>query len=359
MYRDYDRFEIEDFAFDESFQRWVNDVHADHADFWNNYLAEHPHQLDKILAARDLVLRLKESENPEIHTQLSETIWANVKSHADLAEKKRIMRRAWLSAAAAALLAVAAFAYFVGAPGKSRPAGPSSGLEVTSAGMDMIDFVADKGKADSVVLADGSTVVVEKNSRITYSARFGGRERVVHLNGEATFDVVKNPERPFLIFANKAVVKVLGTRFRVKAYDRSEKVVVAVRSGKVSVFEKKDFERNRSDPQLPGLILTANQQAEFSTEFEKFSKMLVPDPVLMTGVNRSEFEFDRTPLPEVFETLEKAYGVEIIYDRSLFAHRLLKVSLEDESLTEKLDIICKTMGLSYQIIDARIVIEKR
>ena len=355
MYRDFSRFEIEDFAFDESFQKWVNDAHSDHADFWNNYVTEHPHQLDKILAARDLVLRLKQSETLQTHQERSEAIWANVKSHVEAASGKRIFRRVWLPAAAVVVL-TSLFAYFfAGSPVKSKIAETLT----VSAEKSMAEFIADKGKPDSIVLGDGSKVVLETNSRITYAKQFEGKERIVYLKGEASFDVVKDPEHPFLIFANNAVVKVLGTSFRVKAYDQSEKVIVSVKSGKVSVFEKKDFEKNKSNPQLPGLILIANQQAEFSTELKKFSKMLVPNPKVLGNINKTEFDFNRTPLPEVFETLERAYGVEIIYDRSLFAQRLLKVSLEDETLTEKLDVICKTMELSYQIIDARIVIEKR
>jgi hypothetical protein len=57
--------------------------------------------------------------------------------------------------------------------------------------------------------------------------------------------------------------------------------------------------------------------------------------------------------------LEKTYGVDIVYDSDLFKNRSLTVSLEDESLYEKLDVICKTMNVTYQVVDAKVIIESQ
>lgn len=357
MFKDFSNFGIEDFAFDESFQKWVTD--GDHQDFWGRYMDEHPHQIDKILAARELVRQLKNGSPSGSDEDMADTIWSNVEKHMESSGRPLVHKVKWLYAAAA-VSALLVAAYFF------RPGGqaPLSVYEVSS-GKDLIEDVAmteyrnDRDSVLRVALEDGSTVSLEKGSRLSYSGSLKTGERTVYLDGEAFFDVERDPKRPFVVFASKTVVKVLGTSFRVKAHDHSEKVVVSVKSGKVSVFERKDFEKARENPQMSGLVLMPNQQAEFSNELEKFSKMIVPDPVILGGTNKKEFDFDRTPLPVVFSALEKAYGIEIIYDRDLLSDRLLKVSLEDETLTEKLDVICKTMGLSYHIVDARIIIEIR
>ncbi len=359
MFRDFSSFEIEDFAFDESFQKWVKDRDSDHSEFWQRYMKEHPHQIDKILAARELVQQLKSGSPAGLHREMAGTIWSNVEKHMESRRRPLFDRFKWMYAAAAVSVLLAA-AWFFRHGGES----PRSAYEISSVTdlaeeTAMTEYRNDRDSVLKIRLEDGSAVSLEKGSRLSYSGSLRTGERTVYLDGEAFFDVERNPKRPFVIFANKTVVKVLGTSFRVKAHDHSEKVVVSVKSGKVSVFERKDFEKARGNPQISGLVLMPNQQAEFSNDLEKFSKMIVPDPVILGDTNKKEFDFDRTPLPEVFSTLEKAYGIEIIYDRDLLAGRLLKVSLEDETLTEKLDVICKTMELSYNIVDARIIIEVR
>lgn len=358
MFRDFSNFGIEDFAFDESFQKWVTD--GDHQDFWGRYMEEHPHQIDKILAARALVQQLKNGSLSGADQDMADTIWSNVENHMESRERPLLYRVKWTYAAAAVSILLVA-TYFLRPDRQPLPMSAyeaSRGKEVIEEAK-MTEYRNDHDKVSKIALEDGSTVSLEKGSRLRYSGSLRTAERTVYLDGEAFFDVKRDPKHPFIIFASKTVVKVLGTSFRVKAHDHSEKVVVSVKSGKVSVFERKDFEKARENPQMSGLVLMANQQAEFSNELEKFSKMIVPDPVILDDTRKKEFDFDRTPLPQVFSTLEKAYGIEIIYDRDLLVDRLLKVSLEDETLTEKLDVICRTMGLSYHIVDARIIIEIR
>ncbi len=361
MFRDFSSFEIEDFAFDESFQKWVTANDAAHNDFWERYTEEHPHQIDKILAARELVLKLAARDSENRSDKMADAIWANVREHTQTPSLQ--LFRKWRLpqiAAAVALLVTGTCVYLWYGPVVEGPqdsltylAHPAPENGTLTERVNNTDTVID------MVLADGSTISLDRNSRISYPENFDSKERVVQLHGEAFFDIAKDPRRPFIIFANKTVVKVLGTSFRVKAYDDSAKVIVSVKSGKVSVFERKDFEKDQENPQMSGLVLMANQQAEFSKDLEKFSKTLVPEPLLVGSASKTEFDFDQTPLSNVFETLEKAYRIEILYDSDLVAGRSLKVSLEDETLFEKLDVICQTMGLSYHIVDAKVIIESQ
>lgn len=356
MFRDFSKFEIEDFAFDESFQKWVTDQDSDHSDFWEGYMNEYPHQIDKILSARELVLKLTVGESAVDRQAMAAAIWNNVRQRVYVKRSNVFQTGRWFRVAAAvSLLMVSTFLLYRFNTSVRQPSAHKTGANL--AGESVITYMNKEDKVMRVVLKDGSVVNLEKNSRLVWSNGFQGRERVVYLYGEAFFDIKKNPKQPFIIFANKTVVKVLGTSFRVKAYDHSPKVVVSVKSGKVSVFERKDFEKAVDNAPMSGLVLMANQQAEFSNDLKKFSKVLVPEPLLLGTANKKEFDFDQTPLSQVFETLEKAYGIEIICDKDLIAGRLLKIGLEDESLFEKLDLICKTMGLTYHIVDARIIIE--
>ncbi len=67
-------------------------------------------------------------------------------------------------------------------------------------------------------MPDGSTVWLNAGSKLNYDKSFGTKLREVTLTGEAFFDVVKNPDQPFVIHTHRIDVKVLGTQFNVKSY---------------------------------------------------------------------------------------------------------------------------------------------
>jgi hypothetical protein len=71
------------------------------------------------------------------------------------------------------------------------------------------------------------------------------------------------------------------------------------------------------------------------------------------------FEFDDTPVSEVFAVLEKSYSVDIVYDEELMHNCPLTASLTNESLFEKLNIICKAVEARYSLIDGQIVIDSK
>jgi transmembrane sensor len=81
-------------------------------------------------------------------------------------------------------------------------------------------------------LADGSTVNV--GPRTLLHVDFSKERRGVHLQrGEAMFQVIKDPSRPFIVNADTAAVRAVGTKFAVDRRDDS--VVVTVAEGKVAV----------------------------------------------------------------------------------------------------------------------------
>ncbi|MDX5397043.1 MAG: FecR domain-containing protein, partial [Hymenobacteraceae bacterium] len=89
-----------------------------------------------------------------------------------------------------------------------------------------------------VLLADGTQVWLNRNSKLRYPDTFEGNTREVYLEGEAFFDVQRNPEKPFLIHAQQSVTQVLGTSFNVEAYENQPEVKVTVVTGKVSLAEE-------------------------------------------------------------------------------------------------------------------------
>ncbi len=97
------------------------------------------------------------------------------------------------------------------------------------------EYLSQETLADTVnvLLADQTSVKLNKNSKLTYPDKFKNDERKVKLKGEAYFEVTHNKEKPFIVETEIALIKVLGTSFNVKTYDTINKVTV--QSGKVEL----------------------------------------------------------------------------------------------------------------------------
>jgi transmembrane sensor len=90
----------------------------------------------------------------------------------------------------------------------------------------------------TVTLPDGSEVILNANSALSYPEEFTAGARIVSLKGEAFFDIKRDVRRPFMIKTGNATTEVLGTSFSVTA--QSDSVVVTVVTGKVLLYEKKE-----------------------------------------------------------------------------------------------------------------------
>ncbi|MCF0054190.1 FecR family protein [Dyadobacter sp. CY356] len=223
----------------------------------------------------------------------------------------------------------------------------------------IIEVVNLNNKVKYIQLPDGSSVVLRKNSRISYNKQFDADRRVVILSGEAFFEVVKDPERPFFVYANELVTKVLGTSFSIKADESDKNVLVAVKTGKVSVFTKtdqraKEYESNKG---LSALLLTCNQQAAFERDISRLARSTISGAALLKiPIENQKFTYNATPVAEVFASLERAYGIEIDYNEKIMSHCSITATLGDEPLDNKLKWICAILEANYQVNENKISI---
>jgi transmembrane sensor len=210
-------------------------------------------------------------------------------------------------------------------------------------------------QAQQLQLPDASHVTLQPGSSLRYTTDLAGPRREVYLEGEAFFQVHKNPQRPFLVFTNQVVTTVLGTSFDVKAYPGQAQALVAVREGKVAVQprETAQLDVTPTHPAKLGVLLLPNQQVVYSVASRRLKKELVDKPVVLVP---QAFEFEERPVAEVFAALEKAYGVPIYYDRQKLAGCTVSITFYDEPLFEKLGLLCKSLGAYYTLADTQITI---
>jgi transmembrane sensor len=355
----YHSYKAEDFLTDDSFIAWIYNRDAAASAFWSDWIAQSQPNRSEALLAKDILeaLNLPDADVTEA-TLVHETgqILRRVSQNSE-SRKHPIFHRTWWYAAAALILLVGG-SWLVWRIPKKSPFLMSM-LPVAQPKDGVVEQANRTSKPVRVTLPDGSTVRLQPNSRIQHVAGFGQKVRAVVLTGEAFFDVVPNPKVPFLVYARDVVTRVVGTSFTVKAYDELPQVTVAVRTGRVTVYSRKELEqqRNAEKPEVTGVVLTPNQQVVFNPKEEIFRKELVEKPVFIAKNAASvSFEFEDVPLAEVFRRIEETYEIDIVYNEQLLQKCSLTASLTGLSLYEQLRLISKSLQGSYEVTDGKILI---
>lgn len=362
---DYKNYDIEDFLTDRSFVKWVVDRDEEAGIFWEACRESDTSLMEKIDHARALILSIRKVEQHPSEDQVK-SIWQKIDQEISdssfeanhRAANHRILK---IAASVSILLMMLAVSLFLREGGSITAPVVSAEIEVPAD--EFVDYRNDSGKPVRLSLADGSVVTLEGKSVLKYRNDYKGQaSREVFLEGEAFFDIAKNPQQPFLVYANEIVTKVLGTSFRVKAYGDEKDIVVTVKEGKVSVFSAKEVKTKAGDidSNVNGVILTPNQQVVYLRKEDFFNKTLIEKPeIVKIEAFQYNFKFDNTPVKKVFAVLQEAYGVEILFDEEVMKSCYITVPLGKEPLYEKLKIICRAIGASYELIDAKIVISSK
>ncbi len=357
---DYSNFEIEDFAANDSFIRWVLAPDHETVRFWTNFMIENPSFDAKISRARELVLNLKEVDETSPDLVRANMIWNRIEpqlsAHQDTSDQS--LGRFFSPLTVAATVSILVLASF-GIYQLSDTDFKFDRAGETLADIDFLEELNTSGSLLRIYLGDGSVVSLEDNSRLRYPKHFTGRtNREVYLTGEGFFDVAKNSKQPFLVHTKSITTKVLGTSFRIKAYENEKDIVVAVKEGKVSVFSYDALKKSKEhESEVNGVVLIPNQKVTYNVADNSFDKTLVDNPEKVdSNPPTTSLVFENSPVREVFSALERLYGIEIIFDEDAMENCFLTVPLGEEPLFEKLNIICRTIGASYELIDAAFVI---
>lgn len=328
-------------------------------DFWQAWLETKPENLGEWEQAIFLLDAVRLGLNDYASTYLPETIIAELLEKIKLTNSGQRETRnlkinfRWLAAASIVIALVVGSMLW-------KKSGVSSDyqLHVSELQSAFTEKVNTTSKTQMIVLPDGSTAELLPNSKISYADDFNTTNRKILLSGEASFEVTKNIHKPFLVYANKVVTKVLGTKFIVRAYETETDVKVNVKSGQVSVYREPADDTKIGKTLNNGLLLLPNQQAVFSRKSEEFSKTLVEEPEVLAlpATDKPVFVYDEVSISKVFEDIEKAYGITIRYNKEGLEGCQLSASLNHESFDQKLEIICKTVKATYQKFDGQIII---
>jgi len=353
---------INELLLDNRFVDWLINPQSPYAAYWLQWIQASEDNAALASAAKAFLLELQLAESSRENAPdeamsrqaLTGQVWDNIRESIGEEEAPvvRRMHRRWYWMVAAALtgLVLLAGMLFV-----TRPARQQSFLATTTGeNRPSPELVRYNGndKNELFFLPDGSKITLGKDARISYNRLMNGSKREVYLTGEAFFEVAKNPQKPFYIYTRNMVIKVLGTSFRVTASDKHESV--AVRTGKVSVYLKgQDLEQSAARILMPRQVCTYMPAANelVTSTYTSASK------IEMETEGAGKYNFEDKPLDTVFAKLESMYSMPVHYDKQTFSNCFITISLGNESLEEKLEVITKTVNASFSISDYGINIE--
>ena len=347
--KQYLHYTVEELALEQDFIDWVKTGKG--KEQWMAFLETYPGKAHTIHEAKRLVEVVEPLpvllESPMIEEEISRLMNTLELNETTQQPAKGKVKRILMVAAG---IAAAVLAWIgVVAPGAGEIPSQDYGALVSS--KKLVEQVNSSDHAIDILLPDGSAVKLSAGSRFSYAADFNdSTNRDVYLSGEAYFEVARDPRKPFRVFTNDLVTKVLGTSFTVRSFEAEKEINVTVRTGKVNVFRQRH----------QGLLLTANQQAIYSKQEKGLVRKLSEKPVIISPqITNQQMVFEDAPVVQVLELLKNAYGIGITYDKELMASCTITADLTDESIYRKLDLICRAIDAAYEIIDSEVYIQPK
>lgn len=357
--------EIEDFLADESFQSWVR--FKDDQQGWEEWTLENPKRAKLVEEARMWLLAMKVPEttlSPQAVQSALESTWEKIETREGNNNEihkaiVKFWKNHWIRGVAAVLVFGLFSSWFYNNQFASKDSGLIYNKLISENGEGLVEQTNNSDKPQIITLSDGSSVLLQPKSKLSYPKIFVGNERKVYLSGEGFFEISKNPEKPFFVFANEIVTKVVGTSFRIRAYANQSNIEVLVRTGKVKVRSNELIAKSNVDE----VVLLPNQAIRFGRKdliFNKITDITQDESLTHTigNIEQLSFEFTDIPVSQIFKTIEQAYLVEIDFPQEKLKECHLTTSLSDQPLPEKLKIICKSLGnnTNYEMNGNRISI---
>lgn len=272
-------------------------------------------------------------------------------------------KRAWLAAASILVLGSISWMFM-----------KSSSASNTTEQTKSASIVAQNGSRIRSLLPDGTTVWLNVGSKLLYGD-FSGPTREVKLEGEAFFDVVKNPDRPFIVHTSGIDIKVLGTSFNVKSYPEDKTVETTLYHGKVKVFRSAETEKSAVELK-PNEKLVLNKEAAIkpiilSESISRKSYGNIAEGVTITLIDSTKKEYERfetawiysrlefrgDSFEELARKLERWYNVKVIFKEEAAKQLNFNGSFEKETVEQAFFALKAAVPFEYEIRGNEIFVE--
>lgn len=202
-----------------------------------------------------------------------------------------------------------------------------------------------RGGEFDLILADGTVVWLNADSRLRYPVEFAGKERRVILEGEAYFQVKKNPDLPFRVEIRGQVVEVLGTEFNISGYKEEENIYTTLVNGKVKIATSRGE-----------IALLPGEQCIMDTGSGLLTKQEVKVEKVVSW-KEGKFILEEQTLEQIMQQFIRWYDITVFYQNPELKHKVFKGSVPRYSeLQQVLNILTKTGEVSFKIQNRTVVV---
>lgn len=206
-------------------------------------------------------------------------------------------------------------------------------------------LVIPRGGEYKLLLSDGTTVWLNSQSTITYPVSFSSNKRLVKLEGEAFFDVAKNPDSPFIVESKNNEIEVIGTRFNVRSYNDEDTFSTTLNEGRVRITNGKS-----------AVLLMPNQQVSKSDSAIKYDIRKVDASVHSAWVT-GKYIFKNESLEILFSRLSRWYDYNVEFKSESVRNMKFYGTIDKKEGIEKiLKLLNKTRKINYKVEDKKIII---
>ncbi len=353
----YLHYKIEDYLTDQKFKSWVLEPNPDLDHFWKSFLDQYPEKKDDLSKAKKMISALNFPDPPSIdfydREDLEELIHKVFKSSEINNKPERLYdlgiytiwnKFKWTSRAASILLLGLSLGVVWLLVFNSKNFEEKNTI--------VYEFVKNtkKGQKLTIHLEDGTLVQLNSNSRLRYSGHFDSM-RTVYLDGEAYFEVVEDPNRPFEVITQDVRTTVLGTKFGIRHNLESGLTDVALLEGKVKV-EPVGIINDASKPH----ILAPMEMVTFSSNSKRFDEGTL-DYKSFFGWKEDILVFKNDDFSDVIKKLEDWYGVEFIIMKQVSTDKDFTGEYQDEVLEDILVGIGYTFDVTYELNNKTVIIK--
>src|SRR5260221_6217029 len=234
-------------------------------------------------------------------------------------------RKTWV--AAAAVLLIITTGSYLWYRAKPSPNDRSKWLVV----------VTGTGERRKLILNDGTIVTLNEKSRLRYpKPPTGMKVRETEIEGEAFFELAKDPEHPFIVSSLHAEVTVLGTAFDVITSRQDSSVIIAMRDGKVAL------RGDRMDTAMV-IYLSKGDVGILEKEGRLAREQGIPgNENYFSWIDNGSLSFDGVPLTQVITQLKRIYGRNIRLNNPSLKNSKITLFYPETDLGSILKVIAKT-----------------
>jgi transmembrane sensor len=213
-----------------------------------------------------------------------------------------------------------------------------------------------KGGQSWLTLADGTRVLLNADTKLTYPTAFTGKTREVTLTGEAYFEVAHNDKQPFRVITKEQIVQDIGTHFNINAYDDEPVIRTTLLEGSVNV----SISNSPSPLERAEVRLKPGQQAQVKiAEINpKIGVISDIDTEAVVAWKNGYFMFDSENIQSIMRKVSRWYNVTIEYQGDIPQQAYSGNMSRFENVSQVLEMLEKTRTVHFKIENRRITVMK-